>query len=221
MTHQSNSSPGILHKDGDTQARSMELYYRLHAQIYDATRWSFLFGRKGIINALPLPSDASLNVLEVGCGTGINLALLAKRFPNAQIIGLDVSDDMLAKATKQTRAYRERVTLVKEPYGAGSQVAQQPLDLILCSYSLTMINPQWQEVVQKAKEDLKPGGLLAAVDFHRSDFGWFERHMGNNHVRMDGHLLPFFHQHFDTLMEKTPKAYGGVWEYLMYIGKKA
>ena len=94
------------------------------------------------------------------------------------------------------------------------------MDVVLCSYSLTMINPQWQEVILKAKEDLNEGGIMAVTDFHQSQFKWFEQHMGNNHVRMDGHLLPFLNQHFNAVVEQENKAYGGVWEYLVYLGRK-
>ncbi len=66
------------------QAQTMQRYYRLQSKIYDATRWTFLFGRKRIIRELPvLEQKAALEVLEVGCGTGYNLKRLALQFPNA------------------------------------------------------------------------------------------------------------------------------------------
>ena len=37
-------------------------------------------------------------VADLGCGPGNSTALLAKSFKDARIIGLDSSDDMLAKA---------------------------------------------------------------------------------------------------------------------------
>lgn len=220
MQDQKISVPGIEHDNESSQASSMQSYYELHAKIYDITRWTFLFGRKGIIRALPVDPNQEMTILEVGCGTGYNLGRLAKRFPKAQLIGVDVSKEMLAKSKKATLAHSDRVRLVGEPYGFESNIASEPVDILLCSYSLTMINPQWQEVVLKAKEDLREGGIFAAVDFHASRFKWFERHMGNNHVRMDGHLVPFFKEHFETVKADVKSAYGGVWEYFMYVGKK-
>lgn len=58
----------------------LERYYRFHATIYDATRWLFLFGREGIIREIRarLPEDGE--IVEIGCGTGRNLARLATVF---------------------------------------------------------------------------------------------------------------------------------------------
>ncbi len=220
MPDQPYASKGIAHADEQAQAKEMTNYYKLHAKIYDNTRWTFLFGRKSIIQLLPFEREDNIKALEVGCGTGFNLGLLAKRFPNAHLIGIDVSHDMIEKSRKATTAFQDRVTLIEAPYSKESDVAGNGIDVVLCSYSLTMINPQWQEVILKAKEDLKEDGVIAVTDFHRSQYKWFEQHMGNNHVRMDGHLLPFLKQHFETLVEQENKAYGGVWEYLVYIGKK-
>ncbi|MEM9991460.1 MAG: methyltransferase domain-containing protein [Bacteroidota bacterium] len=211
---------GITHDSSHQQKDVMQNYYRLHAKIYDATRWSFLFGRTAIIRQLPLDKQQPVHILEVGCGTGYNTALLAKHYPNAQITALDVSEEMIAKARQKTKAYQERVKLVAEPYGQYCEAVDAPLDAVLFSYSLSMINPQWEEVILKAKSDLKPNGCVAIVDFHRSKFPWFEAHMGNNHVRMDSHLLPFLNKHFRSSTSTTHKAYGGIWEYMMFIGKR-
>ncbi len=202
------------------QNQTMRRYYQLHAKIYDATRWTFLFGRKSIIKLLPFPETASIHILEIGCGTGHNLALLARAFPNAQLTGLDVSGDMIAKARQNTAALGERVTLLEKPYMPNETAFTGKVDAILFSYSLTMINPQWQDLIRKAQTDLKTGGAIAVVDFHDSRFQWFKRHMGNNHVRMDGHLLPLLETTFSTLVNEVKSAYGGVWQYLLYVGRK-
>lgn len=213
-------SKGISHSSSHQQTDAMQDYYKLHAKIYDLTRWSFLFGRTAIIKSLPLAKDTTANILEVGCGTGYNTNLLAKHYPKAQITALDVSEEMIEKASEKTAHFGERVRLLAEPYGKNCTAVDAPLDAVLFSYSLTMINPQWQEVILQAKTDLKAGGYIAVVDFHRSQFGWFESHMGNNHVRMDGHLLPFLQAHFKTVKMQEKKAYAGVWEYLMFVGQR-
>ncbi|MBK7870142.1 MAG: class I SAM-dependent methyltransferase [Saprospiraceae bacterium] len=198
----------------------MRSYYRLQSKIYDATRWTFLFGRNRILKMLPFPDNAQIHILEIGCGTGYNLAQLAKIFPKASLTGMDVSGDMIKLAQKNTKAYADRVTLIEKPYMPDETAFTGKVDVILFSYSLTMINPQWQDLILKAKADLKPGGAIAVVDFHNSRFNWFKRHMGNNHVRMDSHLLPLLLSEFDSLVEEVKLAYGGVWEYVIYVGRK-
>ncbi|MGB4876086.1 MAG: class I SAM-dependent methyltransferase, partial [Candidatus Competibacter sp.] len=76
-------------------AAALTRYYRWHAPLYDATRWSFLFGRAALIRGIALHRRPR-RILEVGCGTGANLLRLSRWFPDADITGLDLSADMLA-----------------------------------------------------------------------------------------------------------------------------
>ena len=77
-------------------AALMDRMYRRQRHIYDATRKFYLLGRDATIAALDPPAGAS--VLEIGCGTGRNLVKTARRYPEAQIFGLDVSHEMLESA---------------------------------------------------------------------------------------------------------------------------
>jgi len=198
----------------------MQRYYRLQSKIYDATRWTFLFGRKRIIRKLPVSErTATLDILEVGCGTGYNLERLARRFPNARLTGMDVSADMLQRSAKRLSIWSDRIVLLEQPYGEENLSFKGKFDLILFSYSLTMINPQWEALIAQAKLDLKPGGMIAVVDFSDSPFPWFKRHMANNHVRMDGHLLPVLKNLFLPVEANIRKAYAGFWQYLIFIGR--
>ena len=55
----------------------VQRFYRLHACIYDATRWAFLYGRRRAIDALALQPGNT--VLEIGCGTGLNFKHILRR----------------------------------------------------------------------------------------------------------------------------------------------
>lgn len=202
------------------QNSTMQRYYKLQSKIYDATRWSFLFGRNQIIQEIPLDANGQWNVLEVGCGTGYNLVNLAKRFPKAKLTGLDVSTDMVELSKKNTRAYSDRITVLEQPYTLGDKAWNEQLDLVLFSYSLTMINPHWKDLIMQAKADLKPGGYIAVTDFHDSRNLWFKKHMANNHVRMDSHLTPLLKQEFTPVVDQVNLAYLGVWQYMVFVGKK-
>jgi S-adenosylmethionine-diacylgycerolhomoserine-N-methlytransferase len=194
---------------------------RSSPRIYNATRWSFLFGRRRVIRLLPFATSKAFYGLEVGCGTGYNLRYLAKKFPRAKFCGMDVSEDMIQLAQRATKPFADRVTLIQEPYTSAPNPLTGKLDLVLFSYSLTMINPQWQDLIGRAWEDLREGGVLAVVDFHSSRFSGFRNHMAKHHVRMEGHLLPFL-QNLDCqkTVARTHAAYGGVWEYMLFVGRK-
>lgn len=204
--------------NADQQNKALRNYYKLHSRIYDATRWSFLFGRNTIVDRLAAHTDPK-RILEVGCGTGKNLALLAKRFPKAQITGVDVSSDMLSVARRKLAHLGKRITLLHQPYPL-PQSDRQKFDAILFAYALSMFNPGWDTAISAAIEDLNGGGTLAVVDFHSTAFSAFRRWMGVNHVRMEGHLLPVLEQRTADPSYEIRRAYGGLWEYVLFSGRK-
>lgn len=207
----------------DEQPRTIRRYYRWHAALYDATRWTFLLGRRFLLTRLTIDDAKRQTLLEVGCGTGHNLRRLAKQHPNLQLLGVDVSPDMLAHASKATARYSRRVLLFEQPCG-GKTALQWPKspDFILFSYALTMFNPGWEAAIEQAWADLPVGGRLAVVDFHDTPSASFRWWMGKNHVRMEGHLLPFLSQRFDTEFQSVRPAWlGGLWRYCIWIGIKS
>ena len=199
------------------QNQKLRQYYQWHSRIYDATRWSFLFGRKTIAHKLAAQFKPD-SILEVGCGTGNNLVQLASRFPQAQITGVDVSADML-RIARHKFADNKRVTLLNQPYPS-ARSARKKYDLVLFSYALTMFNPGWEAAIEAAVDDLTAGGVLAVVDFHLTPLKFFQRWMRINHVHMDGHLLPFLLKHTLEAEFEVRSAYGGLWQYVIFIGRK-
>ena len=202
------------------QADKMKRYYIFHSKIYDITRWTFLFGRKRLVKEIPFQSTDNFRLLEVGCGTGYNLSKIHDRFPNAELTGIDVSEEMLEIAAKKTKKAGNKINLVCMPYGENNTM-QSGFDVIVFSYSLSMINPFWEDLLKQALSDLKPGGYLAITDFHDSKFNAFKKWMGVNHVKMDSHIFKWLKIHFKDYNSQVKKAYGGVWEYLIFIGKKS
>lgn len=220
-SQQKSSIAKFDQQSSEEQAKFMQQYYRLQSKIYDATRWAFLFGRKAVIEALPFTSEQPIRIIEIGCGTGHNLSRLAKQFPHAQLIGLDVSPDMVQLAQRRTRAFADRLQIIQGPYQTDHHWFEPDVDLILFSYSLTMINPQWSSLLVQAQHDLRSGGIIAVTDFHDSPRQWFKQHMSNHHVRMDGHLLPFLETNFTPIKQRVAGAYGGIWQYFYFTGSKA
>jgi S-adenosylmethionine-diacylgycerolhomoserine-N-methlytransferase len=196
----------------------IESYYRLHSHIYDATRWTFLFGRMAILREAASVARPA-RILEVGCGTGKNLVNLCRLFPQSEVTGVDLSETMLEVARRKTTALGSRVRLMHGAYGPAFQ-SERPVDLILFSYALSMFNPGFAEAIATADRDLAPGGHIAVVDFHDTRLSLFERWMGVNHVRMNGQLEPLLTVQFERRSHHVKSAYGGVWRYLLFVGRK-
>jgi S-adenosylmethionine-diacylgycerolhomoserine-N-methlytransferase len=191
--------------------QSLQSYYALHARIYDATRWTFLFGRERILKRIASVSSPQ-RILEVGCGTGRNLQSLRRIFPHADITGIDLSADMLEIAKRKT----SHVHFIQQAYDAP---ISGNFDLVLFSYALSMFNPGWEQAIQAAKDDLRPGGMLAVVDFSHTGSDVFRRWMEVNHVRMEGHLWSESRDALEPLVDERLPAYAGIWHYGMFIGK--
>jgi len=203
----------------DAALANLHGYYRWHAHFYDATRWAFLFGRSALMR-LAAERLRPRRILEVGCGTGKNLAELARFFPDAEIVGLDLSAEMLGKARKKIEIYGSRVSLLHREYNAPVS-ANDPFDLIVFSYCLTMINPGYSDVLHLCVQDLGPEGHLAVVDFHDTSFAWFRHWMGLNHVRMDGQILAALEgsglKRQSCLLKS---AYGGLWRWFACLATR-
>lgn len=190
-------------------------YYRFHSKIYDATRWSFLFGRSSIIDYLPELAPGA-QILDIGCGTGTNLIRLLKRYPEAHLTGIDLSPEMLEVATKKIGP-TSSITLQNKSY-QHLDIQDNSIDVILLSYSLTMMQRDYLTILNQLKSHLKPNGILAAVDFHTSPLRWFRSWMEFNHVDFSGNLYPKLNHHFNVQKSNLQHVYLGLWNYFHFIG---
>lgn len=155
---------------GSSHADRMDRMYRTQRHFYDLTRKYYLFGRDTLINGLNVPAGGS--VLEVGCGTGRNLALIGRRFPHARLFGLDISAEMLVSAEAKLGKPGQRRTILRVADATdfqASEFGETGFDRIVISYALSMI-PNWEKAIGAAIAALNPGGSL-----HIADFGQQER----------------------------------------------
>jgi len=148
-------------------AALMDRMYRRQRHIYDATRKFYLLGRDATIADLAPPPRAG--VLEIGCGTGRNLVKIARRYPQAEVFGLDVSSEMLvsARAAIERAGLASRVRVAQADatnFDAAALFGRPHFERVVISYALSMI-PPWREALAQAAEALAPGGALHIVDF--------------------------------------------------------
>ncbi|MEO0671250.1 MAG: methyltransferase domain-containing protein [Pseudomonadota bacterium] len=158
-------------------AQHMDGIYRYQRYIYDATRKYYLLGRDRMIAGLLPPPGGT--VLEIGCGTGRNLILAAKRYPDARFYGFDISNEMLttARAAVARAGLSDRVQLAQgdaTDFDTNALFGVPSMDRAFCSYTLSMI-PPWEAVLPQAVASVGPTGSVHVVDF--GDMGgwpgWF------------------------------------------------
>ncbi|NML94886.1 class I SAM-dependent methyltransferase [Novosphingobium olei] len=144
----------------------MDAVYRRQKHIYDVTRKYYLFGRDSLVAELNAAPGTS--VLEMGCGTGRNLALIGRRWPRAELHGIDISSEMLSVARE--RVGKTAVLALADATSIDAQAlfGRDQFDRVVISYTLSMI-PVWREAIHHAASLLAPGGSLHVVDFGDCD----------------------------------------------------
>ena len=144
---------------------AVQRFYRYHAYVYDSTRWLILHGRRRAVERLELRPNS--RVLEIGCGTGLSFRHIVRRLhgANGQLVGLDFSPEMLARAARRVTTHGwTNVQLVQTD--AAQLALPEPFDAILFAYSLALI-PDWTAALERAYAHLRPGGRLVVLDFGR------------------------------------------------------
>jgi S-adenosylmethionine-diacylgycerolhomoserine-N-methlytransferase len=153
-----------------TNAAGMDLMnriYRHQRYVYNVTRKYYLLGRDRLISEISARDGA--RVLEIGCGTGRNLIMVARKYPGALCFGIDLSTEMLGTASRAVAraGLAARISVAHADatqFDPGQLFGIEQFDRIFISYSLSMI-PPWQSAIDRAIAHLAPGGELRIVDF--------------------------------------------------------
>ncbi len=152
----------------ESEKQLLRALYRKRAKHYDITaNFYYLFGfrefayRKKAVAALGL--SAGDTVVEIGCGTGLNLCYLQKQVgPRGRIIGVDMTDEMLRRAQRriQNKGWTN-VELIQTD--AAEYEFPEGVQGILSTFAITLI-PEYDQIIRKGAEALRPGGRWVVLD---------------------------------------------------------
>jgi len=108
---------------------------------------------------------APREIWDLGCGMGEQAALLAERFPQARVRGLDSSPDMLRRA----RALSDQVEWIEG--GIEGFAPDAPADLIFTNAALHWVSDH-KTLIPRLAAALAPSGVLAIQVPVVDSLGW-------------------------------------------------
>jgi len=146
---------------------TMEAFFDDRAETYDR-HMAIDMGLSDFYEAvasLVTPVKPAFRLLDLGCGTGLELELLFERFPGMQVTGIDLSRKMLDKLCEKFPG--RPIELV---HGSFLDVGfASGFDIVLSTYSLHHFDAETKRgLYQRIREALAPGGMFLLGDYTAS-----------------------------------------------------
>jgi len=157
----------VAGRDAATRALSVtavendfvEGVYDKLAKVYD-----FIFGptlHAGRLQAIKrMNIQANDRVLEVGVGTGINLALYPK---DCTVTGIDFSSSMLEKARERAAKHEGRKIRLLQMDAADLKFADDSFDIVYAPYLISVV-PDPVKVAREMRRVCRPGGRIVFLN---------------------------------------------------------
>lgn len=132
------------------------------AEQYDTLRFVQVCARR-LIELTDLPPGA--RVLDLATGTGL-VALAAQQLvgPAGQVVGVDLSPEMLEKARYKARKLGQPAPVFQLGDGEHLDLPDDSFDAVLCASALFFI-PNMQAAVNECRRVLRPGGVFGFTSF--------------------------------------------------------
>lgn len=153
----------MKHKNLEKTPEKIQNLFNLIAPQYDQNNdiislFMHRFVKKSVVEAIPEVSE-NAKILDLCTGTGDIAALLKKRFPSADITGVDFSDAMLKIARRKHKTINfVNADCLKLPYEDNS------FDLVTISFGLRN-TVSFDKALSEISRVLKPGGIFVHIDF--------------------------------------------------------
>jgi len=117
-------------------------------------RYADIRFRAGLDLLARIPKLEYRTIYDLGCGTGHLTRILADTFPDAKVVGVDSSPEMLAEARREFPI----IDWQQDDISSWNPVA--PADLIYTNAALQWV-PDHETLLPRLLNKLQPGGVLA------------------------------------------------------------
>jgi demethylmenaquinone methyltransferase/2-methoxy-6-polyprenyl-1,4-benzoquinol methylase len=151
--------------------RKKARHYDVTSRFYPAPGYPQRSQRLRTVQALSLRPGAT--VIDIACGTGLNFPIIERIIgPGGQIVGVDLTDAMLAHARDRVKAHGwSNVSLVQSD--AAEYAFPSRVDAIMSTYAMSQV-PECAQVIAHGAAALSAGGRWAVLDLKvpASTPGW-------------------------------------------------
>ena len=156
----------------------MKSFFNTRAEIYDAQQVKNIDGGdkcyRKIAQYIP---DHAKTLLDLGCGTGLELESIFEKFPAIDVTGIDLADKMLEKLAAKYSKYS--INLINGSY-LTVDIGTKKYDAVISVMSLHhFTHSQKQKLYTNICRSLKSNGVFIECDYM----------VGSNDSDMEAHFL--------------------------------
>jgi tRNA (cmo5U34)-methyltransferase len=148
-------------------SESVKLIFNKYASQYNQSRRKLIpcfddFYRIAV-ETIPFPKEESIKVLDLGAGTGLLSFFVASVFTNAEIMLVDVSENMLAQAKSTLSSLSNKFNYLATDYSCIE--FGQKYDVVISALSIHHLQElQKVELFKNIHTHLNPGGIFINAD---------------------------------------------------------
>ena len=152
---------------GSAAAEEMGEFFNRRAAIYESHMFESGFDAATYQEAVrPLPqTDRPVKVLDLGCGTGLELQYLLARLPNAEVTCIDLSEQLLAILKQHFQDRLEQIEMIHDSYLTWKYPSTAYDAVIAVNTMHHLTRERKVELYRKIRSSLKPGGRYVEADY--------------------------------------------------------
>lgn len=110
--------------------------------------------------------EAGIDVLDLGCGRGIALRMMAARFPRSRFLGIDYSHEATAWANEQ--AANDDLTNIRYTQGDAADIDHEDAFDLITTFDAIHDQARPDRVLSNIARALRPDGVYLMQDIHAS-----------------------------------------------------
>lgn len=142
----------------------MDEFFAARAEGYDVHMLNEVGGcRECYAKMAELVPDKTKNLLDLGCGTGLELEGIFRRFPDISVTGIDLTKSMLDRLSEKYRG--KNITLICGDYFT-ADLGRECFDTAISFQTMHHFTHERKiGLYRKIRESLKSGGVYIECDY--------------------------------------------------------